>query len=158
MKQQMVKIVLGVILISSIAQAKSRRSQGFENPVDMVTGVAQQSAGDDSEIVRLITQRKGANFVQGTGMQVIRLLPDDTQGRAHQKWLVRLSNGAQMQAVYNLDLCQRVPLQINDLVGMGGELIITKGGALLHWLHYDPKKNRPDGFVSLNSNVYCGSK
>ncbi len=126
------------------------------NPDENQQGDPQVSAGD-SKIVSAIQAKRRLDFVEGSGMVVIQLLPDDTSGLQHQKWIVRLSNGATMEAVYNIDMCERVPLQIGDKVSMGGQFIWTNQGALLHWLHYDPRQNRTDGYVELNGKVYCGS-
>lgn len=111
---------------------------------------------DDSEIVRAVVNRRRVDFVEGRGMVVIRTLADDTNGLRHQKWVVQLSNGSSMMAVYNLDMCERVALKVGDHVAMGGQFVWTNQGALLHWLHYDPRKTRPDGYVEVNGKVYCG--
>lgn len=111
---------------------------------------------NDSKIVAAVTNRRRVDFVEGGGMVVVKLLPDDRNGLEHQKWVVRLSNGETMQAVYNLDMCEYVPLKVGDVVSMGGQFIWTNQGALLHWLHYDPRQNRPDGYVEVNGKVYCG--
>lgn len=110
---------------------------------------------DDSDIVRAVNDQRRVDFVEGGGLTVTKLLPDDNNGLKHQKWMVRLSNGFTMQAVYNSDLCPRVPLKVGDVIAMGGQFIWTKGGALLHWLHHDPKGRRPDGFVFVNGKFYC---
>lgn len=112
--------------------------------------------GDDSKIVAAAEKKRRVDFVEGGGMVVVKLLPDDRNGLEHQKWIVRLSNGQTMQAVYNLDMCEYVPLKVGDVVSMGGQFIWTNEGAMLHWLHYDPRQNRPDGYVELNGKVYCG--
>lgn len=109
----------------------------------------------DEAIVSAVQNRKRLNFVQGGGMVVTKVLPDDNQGLTHQKWMVRLSNGQQMMAVYNTDMCERVPLKVGDVVAMGGQFIWSNQGALLHWLHHDPQHRRPDGFVQLNGKFYC---
>ncbi len=110
---------------------------------------------NDSEIVKVVSAQKGAYYVQGSGMVVKTVLPDDTQGAQHQKFIVTLSNGQNMMAVYNSDMCERVPVKVGDVVAMGGQFIWTDRGALLHWLHRDPRKNRPDGYVYLNGKYYC---
>lgn len=113
------------------------------------------SPAADQRIVEAVQKKRRLDFVEGAGMVVIKLLPDDRQGLQHQKWVVRLSNGATMQAVYNLDLCEYVPLKVGDVVAMGGQFIWTNQGALLHWLHYDPRRKRPDGYVEHNGKAYC---
>jgi len=137
-------LILGVLLLSltSIHDAKA-------------ADVASKVSGD-ANIVSAIANKRRVDFVEGSGMVVVKLLPDDLNGLEHQKWVVRLSNGALMQAVYNLDMCEHVPLKVGDVVSMGGQFIWTNQGALLHWLHFDPRQNRPDGYVELNGKVYCG--
>jgi hypothetical protein len=117
---------------------------------------SQPGSADDSKIVNAVNNKRRVDFVEGGGMVVVKLLPDDRNGLQHEKWVVRLSNGALMQAVYNLDMCEYVPLKVGDVVSMGGQFIWTNEGAMLHWLHYDPRQNRPDGYVELNGKVYCG--
>jgi len=113
------------------------------------------SGSGDSAIVNAIQAHRNVDFVEGSGMVVVKLLPDDTNGAQHQKWIVRLSNGLTMQAVYNTDMCEHVPLNVGDVVSMGGQFIMTNQGPLLHWLHYDPRQNRPDGYVEVNGKDYC---
>lgn len=113
-------------------------------------------SGQDSDLVDAVNNRRPVNFVEGSGLLVVSILPDDTNGREHQKWVVQLSNGKLVQAVYNSDMCPRVPLQEGDIVDMGGQFIWTPKGGLIHWLHHDPRGNRPDGYVTLNGTVYCG--
>lgn len=115
-----------------------------------------QGHGLDVELIDAVNDRRRVGFVKASGLLVIKILPDDTQGREHQKWVVQLSNGKQVQAVYNSDMCPRVPLKEGDIVEMGGEFIWTPQGGLLHWLHHDPRGNRPDGYVILDGTVYCG--
>jgi hypothetical protein len=114
-----------------------------------------QASGNDSAIVSAMESHRRVDFVEGSDMEVIQVLPDDTNGNQHQKWVVRLSNGKTMQAVYNSDMCPRVPVQVGDRVAMGGMFLWTNQGGLLHWLHHDPRGNRPDGYVMLNGTYYC---
>jgi hypothetical protein len=118
---------------------------------------AQNSADDDRDVVAAVERRRGLNFVQGMGMTVSQLMKDDTSGLQHQKFIVTLSSGATVQIVYNLDMpgCDRVPVKVGDKVGVGGQFLMTNEGPMLHWTHYDPKRNRPDGFVELNGTYYC---
>ncbi len=116
---------------------------------------AVDDSADDAKIVRAVNDRRGMNFVEGGGMVVTKILPDDTSGLQHQKWVVRLSNGKTMQAVYNSDMCPRVPVKVGDVVAMGGQFIWTNDGGLLHWLHHDPRGRRPDGYVFVNGQYYC---
>ena len=43
--------------------------------------------------------------------RVTRLLPDDTEGARHQRFLVRIADGLTILVAYNRDLAPRIPLQ-----------------------------------------------
>lgn len=141
-------------------RGRGREEQGSEERRGKNRGEPREELSEgseeDAEVIQAVERRRRVDFVEGRGMVVTRLLPDDNSGLRHQKWIVRLSNGASMQAVYNLDLCERVDLQVGDKVAMGGQFVWTNQGALLHWLHYDPRERRPDGYVEVNGKVYCG--
>lgn len=113
------------------------------------------NSGADADLVKAVNNQRRLGFVEGAGMVVIRVLPEDTKGAQHQKWIVRLSNGKHLQAVYNSDMCPKVPVQEGDVVAMGGEFIWTQSGGMLHWLHHDPRGRRPNGYVNLNGKTYC---
>ncbi len=115
----------------------------------------QDNSAPDAAIVSAMNSHRRVNFVEGADMEVIQVLPDDTDGLQHQRWVVRLSNGKTMEAVYNTDMCPHVPVQVGDRVAMGGMFLWTDQGGLLHWLHHDPRGNRPDGYVYLNGTYYC---
>ena len=111
----------------------------------------------DADIIRAMNGRKKLHFVEGAGMVVTKILPDDTSGLQHQKWFVRLSDGRELEAVYNSDkdLCPRVPIKVGDVVSMGGMFLWLGNHGMIHWLHHDPRGNRPDGYVEIDGKFYC---
>ena len=137
---------------------KRDRNDGFRDKHNMPNqrGEAMVAAGgSDAQIVDAVENQRRVNFVEGAGMVVVKVLPDDNSGLKHQKWVVRLSSGKLMQAVYNSDMCPRVPVRVGDVMSMGGMFIWTSQGGLLHWLHHDPRGNRPDGYVEIGGVYYC---
>jgi hypothetical protein len=112
---------------------------------------------DDAAIVAAFNGHHQVSYVEGAGLIVTQLLPDDTSGLPHQKWLARLSDGNIITIVYNTDEGQRVPIQVGDSFGVGGEYVPTGHTGLMHWLHDDPQKRRPDGYVYFNGVVYGDS-
>jgi translation initiation factor IF-1 len=109
---------------------------------------------DNGEIIDAQASGRGLHYVEIHQAEVVRILPDDTEGSQHQKWLVRLENGATVMAVYNTDICDRVPVLVGDVVSMGGQYIWNKMGGLIHWLHEDPKERRPHGWVEVRGVRY----
>lgn len=109
---------------------------------------------DDSQIINAVRNRRNAFFVEGAHLKVFQILPEDHNGLPHQKWMATLSNGSRVMIVYNLDMGEAVPLKVGDEFSVGGQFIWTKKGALVHWTHEDPRKNRPDGYVIYNGRNY----
>ena len=112
-------------------------------------------AKDDSALIAALQNGRTVQFLMAVNLEVIQILPDDTSGLQHQKWIVRLSNGKQVEAVYNMDMCPRVPVHVGDRVALAGMFLMTNQGGLMHWLHHDPQGHRADGFVELNGQRYC---
>ncbi|WP_155723962.1 DUF3465 domain-containing protein [Bdellovibrio bacteriovorus] len=150
-----------VFVLSSYETVEAKRKNRQEvNPVFEEIEKPSESflideKSSDADIVRAVNDQRRVDFVEGGSMVVVKVLPDDNQGLAHQKWTVRLSNGKNMQAVYNSDMCPRVPVKVGDVIAMGGQFIWTNKGGLLHWLHHDPRGKRPDGYVYVNGKFYC---
>jgi hypothetical protein len=112
------------------------------------------SALSQDDVIKAQTERRGLDFTTIDKVLVAEVLPDDLNGRTHQKWIVQLKNGSRVLCVYNTDVSDRVPLKIGDTVTLAGQYIWDRGGGLIHWLHEDPKDQRPDGYVELNGIKY----
>lgn len=154
MKKKIVYIIAAVLSFSVMsfsdaveARKQDQNRQGASQVVD--------EHSSDSDLIRAVSDQRRVDFVEGGNLVVSKLLPDDRSGLKHQKWVVRLSNGKEMEAVYNLDMCPRVPIKVGDKIAMGGQFVWTTKGALLHWLHHDPRGNRPDGFVYAKGQFHC---
>lgn len=115
----------------------------------------QAQSGDDVQIVNAMNSRKRTRFVEGKNLKVVQLLPDDNSGSRHQKFVVELSNNKTIQIISNLDMCPAVPVRVGDEVAVGGEFIPTGNSGLVHWVHWDPRGDRPDGYIEYNGQVYC---
>lgn len=162
MINQSLRVLAAVLVISTItnsAQAyieldkKGGGGGAYTGRGDQAQSVNNAPA-DDSQIVSANKGRQQVFFVSGANLEVIKILPDDTQGLPHQKWVGRCSDGSTVLIVYNSDMGSRVPVQIGDKFSVGGQYIWTPAGGLVHWTHYDPKHIRPDGFVLLNGTAY----
>lgn len=119
-----------------------------------LTWAAPGDVHDDKQLQTAIQNKKNAYFVEAANLSVTQLLPDDTQGLPHQKWVATLSNGLKIQIVYNLNMGLKVPIKVGDKFAVGGQFIWTDQGGLVHWTHEDPKQVRPDGYVMYNNVIY----
>jgi hypothetical protein len=157
--QKTLKTIAAALLVISFSfsafafEEVESHGRGYRGRGDLQSQSEVSTAGD-SQIVAANQGRKQVFFVQGSELETIKILPDDTKGLPHQKWIARCSDGSTVLIVYNSDMGQRVPIQIGDRFSVGGQYIWTPGGGLIHWTHYDPKNQRPDGFVNLNGVQY----
>ncbi len=109
---------------------------------------------DDKSVISAINSRRNAYYVQAGNLVVSKILPTDTKGLPHEKWMATLSDGSSVMIVYNLEMGEEVRLKVGDVFSVGGQFIWTKKGGLIHWTHDDPRKTRPDGYVYFNGVVY----
>ena len=80
--------------------------------------------------------------------RVVKLLPDDTIGSRHQRFLVRLAGGESLLVAHNLDVGRRVePLREGDAVEFAGEYQWNDKGGFLHWTHHDPAGRHEPGWI-----------
>lgn len=87
--------------------------------------------------------------------RVVRLLPDDTIGTQHQRFLVQIEEGYSLLISHNIDLAYRVPmLKVGDTVEFYGEYQYNERGGVIHWTHHDPKKWHVDGWIKHNGRKY----
>ncbi len=83
-----------------------------------------------------------------------RLLPDDTEGARHQRFLVRIADGLTILVAYNRDLAPPIPLQPGDSVALRGEYIWNDRGGMVHWTHHDPARRHEPGWVEYHGRRY----
>jgi len=91
-------------------------------------------------------------FVRG---HVAVMLPDDTEGDRHQRFILKLPNDQTILVVHNIDMTPRVTdLSVGDEVYVCGEYEWNYRGGLVHWTHHDPDTEHIDGWIEHNGNVF----
>jgi hypothetical protein len=109
---------------------------------------------NDGGIGKLFRAGQSDAFVEAAGV-VARILPDDTEGSEHQRFIVRLSTGQTIQIAHNTDLAPRVPVKEGDTVRFRGEYEFTEKGGVIHWTHHNPNpQGRKYGWIDHNGKRY----
>lgn len=92
--------------------------------------------------------------VGGSG-KVIRILPDDTQGGRHQKFIIELNSGQTLLIVHNIDIAPRIStLNVGDHISFYGEYKWNSKGGVVHWTHHDPSGRHEGGWLNHGGRIY----
>ncbi|MDF3128289.1 DUF3465 domain-containing protein [Kiritimatiellaeota bacterium B1221] len=117
-----------------------------------VSTTTSSSRGD--AVHRAYDNRQSDVQVSGKG-EIIKVLPDDTQGSRHQKFLLDLGQGLTILIAHNIDLAPRVPsIREGDTIGFQGEYEWTDKGGVVHWTHHDPAGRHPGGWLEFQGKRY----
>lgn len=112
------------------------------------------ASGSDEVFARAFEQRTSNIQVEGQGV-VRRVLPDDDDGRRHQRFIVTLASGQTLLIAHNIELAPRVVgLREGDMVSFSGEYEWNAQGGVIHWTHRDPRKRHPAGWIKHDGETY----
>ncbi len=141
------KIVLVLFLLLVLVVFYERSDWFFEqSPGEQVTS---------GELLKNAYANRISNLqVDGSGI-VTSLLPDDTKGSRHQRFIIELGGGQTILISHNIDLAPRIAnLNKGDEVGFSGEYEWNSKGGVVHWTHHDPDRKHQDGWIRHNGRVY----
>jgi hypothetical protein len=98
-------------------------------------------------------QRSGVQ-VAGEGV-VVRILPDDSDGHRHQRFILSLASGQTLLVAHNIDIAPRLTsLKSGDLVAFNGVYEWNAKGGTVHWTHRDPTRRHPGGWLKHSGQTY----
>jgi hypothetical protein len=118
------------------------------------TGPGAASLVDDDTIGRAFATRASNIQVEGEGT-VTRVLPDDTNGSRHQRFIVELASGQTLLFAHNIDIAPRIDgLQPGDSIRFSGAYIWNENGGVIHWTHHDPQGRHVAGWIVHNGKTY----
>lgn len=114
------------------------------------------AAGDSSDAALEDAFANHRSNVQVSGQGTIaKILPDDTEGSSHQRFIVRLDSGQTVLMTHNIDLAPRIDsLREGDTVAFFGEYVWNPKGGVIHWTHHDPQGRHPAGWVRHDGQTY----
>lgn len=137
-------VVAGVFVAAWVGYQQS----GPSGPTSRDHGAA------EATLARAMAARQSGVQVLGEAT-VTRLLPDDTDGSRHQRFIVRLSSGQTLLIAHNIDVAPRVPsIRVGDRVKFYGEYEWNEQGGVIHWTHDDPRGWHVDGWIEHDGRRY----
>src|SRR5678815_4883295 len=145
----MKKLWLPAIAIACIAII----GLGWQLPFFSVAPPA-ADAVDDSVFSDAISNHASNADGEGQG-PVATILPDDTTGKRHQRFIVRLKSRQTILIAHNIDLAQRVSsLKEGDVVTFSGVYEWNPKGGVVHWTHRDPAGRHRAGWIKHQGEVF----
>lgn len=114
----------------------------------------QAPATQDRALRDAIASKARDRWVTGAG-EVEAVLPDDTRGGRHQRFVLRLPGGGTLLVAHNIDLAPRINgLRPGDRVEFTGEYEWNDRGGVVHWTHHDPRGQRRGGWLRHAGRTY----
>ncbi|MEH6590506.1 MAG: DUF3465 domain-containing protein [Halioglobus sp.] len=111
-------------------------------------------AGGEAQLNSAFQNQQSDLQIGGSGT-VIHILPDDTRGSQHQKFLLKLASGQKLLIAHNIDLAPRIDaLRKGDTVEFFGEYEWNSKGGVIHWTHHDPGGRHQDGWLRHKGVTY----
>ena len=106
-----------------------------------------------ADIEQVIQSRARQAWVETNG-SVTRLLPDDRDGAAHQRFILGLASGRTVLVAHNIDLARRVPLRLGDALRLRGRYEWNDKGGVIHWTHHNPGNPQAGGWIEHSTVRY----
>ncbi|MCH6257581.1 DUF3465 domain-containing protein [Puniceicoccaceae bacterium K14] len=137
-------VILGVITLFVYMKERGTFAQNSDTA----------SSDAASQIVDAFTRGQGDLLVSCKG-KVVSVLPDDTKGSRHQRFIIELENKHTLLVAHNIDLASRVEkIQEGDDIVFSGEYEWNEKGGVIHWTHKDPDGRHPDGWLKHKGITY----
>ena len=112
------------------------------------------STNSDSVLASAFSNQTSHLQIEGKGT-VAKILPDDTQGSRHQRFILRLDSGQTLLFAHNIDLAPRIgALRTGDTLMFKGEYAWSQKGGVIHWTHHDPSGRHAAGWLKHDGKIY----
>ena len=143
-------VIIGVLQWSGVIESKDTDKSNSAN----VNSTFNKISTNSNSLSKAIRNKQSDVIVEGEGT-VIKVLPDDTKGSQHQKFILKISSGETILVAHNIDLAPRITgIAKHDKVGFKGEFEWNDRGGVVHWTHHDPRGNHVGGWLKHNGNIY----
>lgn len=148
------KKILLLVVVAAVVYSYFTSPPGSKPSRTPSSQSEQRSAESVATLAEAFSKKQSDIQVSGHGV-VTKVLPDDTSGSRHQKFILRLSSGQTLLVAHNIDLAPRIPtLKAGDAVRFYGEYEWNQKGGVLHWTHRDPNGSHAHGWLEHEGQRY----
>jgi hypothetical protein len=145
-KKILLILIVGIAVYGFVQQAPEFFSTGKFFSSELSTS--------DKAIEKAFENNQSNIQVGGSG-KVIKILPDDTQGSRHQKFIIELNSGQTLLIAHNIDIALRISnLNEGDHINFYGEYEWNSKGGVVHWTHNDPSDRHEGGWLNHGGKMY----
>ncbi len=146
MKKFLLILIVGIAVYGVVQQApKSFSISSF---------FSSEISTSDLSLEKAFKNNQSDIQVGGSG-KVIKILPDDTQGSRHQKFILKLNSGQTILIAHNIDIAPRISaLNVGDHINFYGEYEWNPKGGVVHWTHHDPSGRHEGGWLNHGGKIY----
>lgn len=143
-----------MLVMSTGCTSARHRHRAEENATQQVQTAPTGPASDvgDAEVIQAQDSHRKKVEVTFTA-PVYKMLPEDTRGIEHQRFLVSLSNGTTVLVAHNTDLAPMVPIHEGDSVTLHGEYIWNRRGGIMHYTHHSTNRHE-SGYIDFAGQRY----
>lgn len=114
---------------------------------------------DGNKLVKEAFESKYTDFFITIIGEVIEVLPEDTVGLPHQRFIVKIPNSKQTILIaHNLEYGPRLHTEIGDTLMISGEYVWNQHGGLMHLTHRNPNGNFEEGWVKVIDEIHTEPK
>lgn len=80
---------------------------------------------------------------------VAEILPEDTLGTPHQRFILLTPSGQTILIAHNIDKGDQFEVRLGDKLHVEGTYVWNRHGGLIHETHVGINKNQPEGTITI---------
>lgn len=150
----MKKKIFFILIISLTAYGFVSQSNTSYS-IDPFYSFFKSEVSTSDKAIKKAFEHKISDIQVGGSGKVIKILPDDTKGSQHQRFIIRLNSGQTLLIAHNIDLAPRIKnLEVGDHINFYGEYEWNSKGGVIHWTHHDPNGRHEGGWLNHGGKLY----
>jgi len=143
-----------LLIVAIVAVATYTFVERSQTSLAVPTAIKVNVEHGDAKLTQDFENHSSNIQVQGQGI-VVKILPDDTEGINHQRFIIRLNSGQTLLIAHNIDIAPRIsPLNTGDLISFNGEYEWNNKGGVIHWTHHDPAGRHASGWIKRDGQIF----